>query len=151
LRQEDYSSWFSVAIADLQTILPSVEKLLTNIVTACGPKGVEGDPQDINRACKLLGQATARLVEWEEEVAFIDPPVYWDHAHALSKGVAGSQIDKILAVKTATQEAIEWIEGGQIGPKTVEHIVLLELPPYWQRNMDKALTRARRQKSSWWG
>jgi hypothetical protein len=146
----DYERWFSAALADIQTIMPSLEKLLPNIVTALGPKGVEGNPQEINRACKLLGQAATRLIEWEEEIAFVDPPEYWDDAHALLKGAGGSQIGKILAVKTSIHQVVEWLESGQTGPKTIEHTVLIDLPANWERDMQKALTRAKRKKTSWW-
>lgn len=146
LEEADFTAWFSAAVADVQVIISTVDKLCKAVTASWGEVGVPGVTRDIDRACMLLGQTATRMIDWEEDVAFVSPPGDYEEVHALLKGAIGDQIENIMSMRKTINDVVEWIDAGQIGTKCAEHVITMSLPEGWEKNMSAAFERLRRRR-----
>ncbi len=145
LDESEFTTWFSTALADVQVIVGTVDKLCKAITASWGEPGVPGVPREIDRACMLLGQTATRMIDWEEDVAFISPPENYEEMHGLLKGAIGDQIANIMDMRNSINGIIEWLDAGQVGSKRVEHEIVIALPDGWDQRMDAAIQRLSRR------
>ncbi len=139
LEEPEFPSWLSTMMADAQTIVSTVDKLCKAVTASWGEPGVPGIPREIDRSCILLGQTATRMIDWEEDVAFVSPPEGFEELHGLLKGVVGDQIANVMDMRKAINEAIEWVDAGQAGSKSIEHTITIALPDEWEERMRAAL------------
>lgn len=112
---------------------------------AWGRPGEPGDPMGIRHVCKLIQDASERLVRWEEEVRFVHTPEDFDRLLACLPGTAGMQLDELSRVPGVLDEIVDWGHANPGATRTFEHTIVFELPDRWSERVGSELRRVERK------
>ena len=100
--------WFKAKIAEASGFLNPLTELYTDrLPQSWGEPGEPGDVEEIVHVCNLIGNMSAELVRWEEDVAFTRTPEAFEGIRSGLAGAAGHQLDELEKVADVLDYGID--------------------------------------------
>jgi hypothetical protein len=138
----DVFNWLSAKMNEIVGLIESLEQLYAReLHEAWGLPGESGDPLEIKHVCKLIQDASERLVRWEEEVRFIHTSEIFDRLLEHLRDCAGNQLNELSGIPEILEEGVDWAKTNPGKERTIEHTIVFELPENWSEHVNTELQR----------
>ncbi|MCG9745808.1 hypothetical protein [Shewanella sp. Isolate8] len=145
---EDFISWVSLKLAEMQQLMPPFEGLLDRLTLSFGAPGEKGDLDEIHHICILISDYIKQVILMEESLYFVHvPDECLDLVNLLRNGV-GSQAMKLadipLMLNKVAEKAVSEEYQNLSEPEVVCHTIELVLPDNWSKDVSYELEKIHR-------
>lgn len=137
--------WIHARLAEMETLVSPLEKLLSLLTKSWGSPGQEGNIYEIHHVCILISQALDQISIYEERLNFAIVPDKYKSILNLLQNCLGSQAHKFETIPLELENALALIGtnhgGTKENPLVIEKIIVFELPDGWENRMKKELAK----------
>jgi hypothetical protein len=141
-----FSKWLSIKMSEISRLIGSLALLYSEeLREAWGMPGEQGDPMEIRHVCRLIEDASERLVRWEEDVRFIETSEDFDRLTECFPGCAGIQLDELSRVPDILEEGVEWAFANPGKSRKIDHKINFELPENWSNRVNSEIRRVEKK------
>lgn len=145
IEEENILTWIGQRLEESSRVISPVEKLFERLTLSFGEPGEPGDIREIHHVCGLIRDYIGEVINYEEKLYFAIVPEDALGAVELLKNCLSSQVEKLEAIPGVLDGAVSLIDRedeftGQ-KPKVIQKTITFELPPGWERKMERELKK----------
>lgn len=143
IRVDEVIAWLTAHFEEAEHMIEPIKRLISiELAKSWGPPGLPGDANEILHVCRLIADATQRVVEWEESVHFAALPPSFRSLRSQMQGLLGSQIVKLEEIPARLNAWTDHAENNPGGPSQFEHTIVFQISDEWSERFAIELRRA---------
>ncbi len=147
---EEVIRWVQRRLSEGSNLVSPMVGLLDRLTKSWGLTGKPGNVEEIFHITCLIRDHLEQIVQYEEQIYFVNVPEEYEKLIDLLKNLIGAQAAKLSEIPDFLDQAVSLIgtnHGGTIeDPRVIEETITFDVPKEWTKQMSHEIRRAKRHQ-----
>ncbi len=143
--KDEIEKWVNVRMVELSKLSSPVPLLLERLNQSFGKPGESGDIREIHHVTILIRDSIKNVIDFEENIYFVNFPEKYDSILQLFKDTLGSQVKKLSSIPEKLDYVVSLIATDHGGtsdkPRKIEERIEFDLPENWGNDIVREMKK----------